>query len=61
MHVVKSGDTLWGVARSYGVTVPALASANGLSSTAGLAAGARLDIPGSGGSSRRRIGDAPAA
>lgn len=47
-HVVKSGDTLWGVARRYGVTVPALASANGLSSQAGLVAGARLEIPGSG-------------
>ena len=48
VHVVKSGDTLWGVARKYGVTVPALASANGLSSKAGLVAGARLEIPGSG-------------
>jgi membrane-bound lytic murein transglycosylase D len=48
VHVVRSGDTLWGVARRYGVTVPALASANGLSSNAGLVAGARLEIPGSG-------------
>ena len=32
VHVVKSGDTLWGVARKYGVTMPALAAANGLSS-----------------------------
>jgi membrane-bound lytic murein transglycosylase D len=52
VHVVKSGDTLWAVARRYGVTVPSLASANGLSSHAGLVVGARLDIPGSGGSSR---------
>ena len=48
VHVVKSGDTLWGVSRKYGVSVPALASANGLSSTAGLVPGARLEIPGSG-------------
>ncbi|HEX6570571.1 MAG TPA: LysM peptidoglycan-binding domain-containing protein [Steroidobacteraceae bacterium] len=48
VHVVRSGDTLWGVARKYGVTVPTLASANGLSSQAGLVAGARLEIPGSG-------------
>ncbi|HET9694360.1 MAG TPA: LysM peptidoglycan-binding domain-containing protein, partial [Steroidobacteraceae bacterium] len=48
VHVVKSGDTLWGVARRYGVTVPTLASANGLSSQAGLVPGARLEIPGSG-------------
>jgi len=53
VHVVKSGDTLWGVARKYGVTVPALASANGLSSKAGLVQGARLEIPGSGSSSTR--------
>jgi membrane-bound lytic murein transglycosylase D len=46
---VKSGDTLWDVARRYGVTVPALASANGLSSKAGLVPGARLEIPGKGG------------
>ena len=52
VHVVRSGDTLWGVARRYGVTVPTLASANGLSSQAGLVPGARLDIPGSGGSAR---------
>jgi membrane-bound lytic murein transglycosylase D len=48
VHVVKSGDTLWAVARRYGLTVPALASANGLSSSAGLVPGARLEIPGSG-------------
>ena len=53
VHVVKSGDTLWAVARRYGVTVPALAEANGLSSGAGLVAGARLDIPGKGGGSSR--------
>ena len=52
VHVVKSGDTLWGVARKYGVTVPQLASANGLSNSAGLVPGARLEIPGSGSSTR---------
>jgi membrane-bound lytic murein transglycosylase D len=55
VHVVKSGDTLWGVSRKYGVTVPALASANGLSSSAGLVAGARLEIPGTTGSAETRI------
>jgi membrane-bound lytic murein transglycosylase D len=49
VHVVKSGDSLWSVARKYGVTVPTLASANGLSSNAGLVPGARLEIPGTGG------------
>jgi membrane-bound lytic murein transglycosylase D len=47
VHVVKSGDTLWGVANRYGVTVPQLAAANGLSSTSELSIGTRLDIPGS--------------
>lgn len=54
VHVAKSGDSLWSVARRYGVTVPALAAANGLNSKSQLTAGARLEIPGrsSGGSSR---------
>jgi membrane-bound lytic murein transglycosylase D len=47
-HTVKRGDTLWGVARKYGVSVPELASANGLSSKSQLTAGARLKIPGGG-------------
>jgi membrane-bound lytic murein transglycosylase D len=53
VHVVRSGDTLWEVARKYGVTVPALAEANGLSANAGLVVGARLDIPGRGGSTTK--------
>jgi membrane-bound lytic murein transglycosylase D len=57
VHVVKSGDTLWGVARRYGVTVPALASANGLSNQAGLVPGARLEIPGAGSSRVAAAGD----
>jgi membrane-bound lytic murein transglycosylase D len=49
-HVVKSGDTLWGVANRYGVSVPQLAAANGLPTTSGLSVGARLEIPGKGSS-----------
>lgn len=49
VHVVKSGDTLWGVARRYGVTVPALAAANGISTQTPLSLGARLEIPGTAG------------
>jgi len=45
-YTVKSGDTLWGVARKNGVTVPALASANGLSNNSELVAGRKLQIPG---------------
>ena len=48
VYTVRRGDTLWGVARKHGVTVPALASANGLSSKSQLTAGARLQIPGAG-------------
>ncbi|MCM2313481.1 MAG: LysM peptidoglycan-binding domain-containing protein [Steroidobacteraceae bacterium] len=47
VYTVKRGDTLWGVAQKHGVTVPALASANGLSAKSHLTAGARLEIPGS--------------
>ena len=49
VHVVKSGDTLWGVARRYGVTVPSLAAANDMTTQSTLSMGARLVIPGAGG------------
>jgi membrane-bound lytic murein transglycosylase D len=49
VHVVKRGDTLYGVARRYGVSVPELAAANGMSSKSQLTAGARLEIPGGSG------------
>jgi membrane-bound lytic murein transglycosylase D len=47
-HTVRPGETLWGVARRYGVTVPQLAAANGLSTQSHITAGTRLDIPGAG-------------
>jgi len=43
-HLVMPGDTLWGIARRYGVTVGALMTANGLSSSA-IYAGDTLRIP----------------
>ena len=48
VHTVKSGDTLWGVARQHGVTVPALAAANDLTTNSRLTVGTRLQIPGGG-------------
>jgi LysM repeat protein len=57
-HTVKPGETLWGVARRYGVTVPALAAENGMTSQSQLVAGSRLKIPGARGTGGA---DAPAA
>jgi membrane-bound lytic murein transglycosylase D len=50
-HQVKPGETLWGVARKYGVTVPALAAANGMTTKSQLVAGTRLQVPGAGAAS----------
>ena len=57
MHTVRAGDTLWGIARTYGVTVPELAAANGIDTQTRLALGARLTVPASAESYRaRRLG-----
>ncbi len=45
VYVVKKGDTLYGIARQYSVTVEALQSANKLPGTA-IKEGQRLTIPG---------------
>jgi membrane-bound lytic murein transglycosylase D len=45
-HVVRSGETLIGVAHRYGVSVSALGKANGLSTKAHLRIGQKLRIPG---------------
>jgi murein DD-endopeptidase MepM/ murein hydrolase activator NlpD len=47
--IVADGQTLWGIAQSHGVTVEALAAANGLGDTHVLAVGQQLVIPGSAG------------
>ncbi|MEX2482629.1 MAG: LysM peptidoglycan-binding domain-containing protein [Gammaproteobacteria bacterium] len=45
-HVVVSGDNLWDIARRYGISVSALATANGLDQKAPLRLGRRLRLPG---------------
>jgi LysM repeat protein len=51
VHVVAPGETLSGIARRYGASVSALASANGIADPDLVRIGARLQVPaGSGGS-----------
>lgn len=47
---VRSGDTLWKIARRAGVSVSALAQANGMKTNGVLRAGRTIRIPGSGAS-----------
>ncbi len=46
VHVVRRGETLWSIARRYGVSVDDLREANHMSASDVLLAGARLRIPG---------------
>ncbi len=48
-YVVKSGDTLFSVAKKYGVSVADLKAANGLGRSNAIARGRKLKIPGAGG------------
>ncbi len=45
VHVVKKGESLYSLARVYGVTVKNLREANGLTDDAGVKIGQRLTIP----------------
>lgn len=44
-HVVAYGETLYSIARKYGITPQALANANGISAQSWVYAGQRLQIP----------------
>ena len=44
-HTVRRGETLSGLAQQYGVSVSALARANGLSAKSGIRVGQRLKVP----------------
>ena len=44
-HRVRRGETLWGIAQSYGLDVQTLASTNRLSNASPLKAGQKLFIP----------------
>lgn len=44
--VLAWGDTLWGLAQTYGVSVAAIQAANGLGQSTAIYAGATLAIPG---------------
>jgi LysM repeat protein len=45
-HLVRSGDHLTGIARRYGVSITAIASANAIGDPSRIYAGQRLTIPG---------------
>ncbi len=45
IHIVQRGESLWRIARAYGVTVDELARLNGLPPTSGIFTGQRLLVP----------------
>ena len=49
VHVVQRGETLSGIARAYGVSMTALAQANGIRNPNFIYVGQRLTIPGASG------------
>lgn len=60
-HVVKSGETLGGIAADYGTTVSAIVRLNGLRDANTIRTGQRLKIPSGGSSSSGRVCPVPGA
>ncbi len=48
-HVIRSGDTLWSIARKYGTSIDMVVKLNGTTRNALLLPGKRLKVPGKGG------------
>jgi membrane-bound lytic murein transglycosylase D len=48
-HLIKPGDTLWGIAHRYGTSIDMLLKLNGITRNATLLPGRRLKVPGKGG------------
>jgi LysM repeat protein len=60
VHTIQKGETLGGIARQYGLSLSALAKANGLADPNRIVAGRVLSIPGPGGPPLRPTPAAPA-
>jgi lipoprotein NlpD len=56
VHVVRPGETVWRIARAYGIDAADLMETNGLADARGLAAGAELFVPGA-----TRVAEVPPA
>jgi N-acetylmuramoyl-L-alanine amidase len=61
VHAVRAGEHLTGIARAYGVTIAAIAEANGLTDPSRIVAGQRLTIPGVAAPSPAATASAPSA
>jgi len=61
IHVVASGENLTGIARRYGSTIAAIATANGIANPSFLRVGQRLTIPGAGASTQGSSAPMPAS
>jgi membrane-bound lytic murein transglycosylase D len=48
-HLIKPGDTLWGIARQYGTSIDMLLKLNAMQRNSLLVPGRRLKVPGKGG------------